>query len=392
MNELERRAVGGLIRLNERYSREAAIWLDWFFKRDTLIKSGRTWFELVHDSDLMSVRYYELPDETEIELVDGSVRKIERNRYQRPLVLIPPIGVPTKTFDLLPQRSLVRYMVAQGFKVYLIDWGKPERRHAHLGMKDYAHDMMGTALGAVRKHSGEKDISIMGWCMGGLFALFYQGMVQDRHLRNIITVASPFDMSSGAGVFAQAAQVLSGPLELVGNYSKLHDITVDPKRFSFPPWFSTGMFKALNPIASVTTYLDLAMRMSDRQFVEDHSTISDYLNHMLRYPGGIVKEMGSALLGENSLATGEVQLGDITVRLNQIRASLLVFAGEGDALVGEEVARRSIEVTASKDAEFRMAPGGHMGVFIGRRAQGTTWKQSAEWLASRSGRRENAQA
>ena len=37
-----------------------------------------------------------------------------------------------------------------------------------------------------------------------------------------------------------------------------------------------------------------------------------------------------------------------------------------------------------RDAEFRVAPGGHMGVIIGSKAQGAVWAQSAEWLAARS--------
>jgi polyhydroxyalkanoate synthase len=57
--------------INQRLSEITANSVDWLFKRDTLIKSGRTWFELVHDGDLMAVRYYELPDDDEIELVDG---------------------------------------------------------------------------------------------------------------------------------------------------------------------------------------------------------------------------------------------------------------------------------------------------------------------------------
>ena len=113
--------------LNQRAAETAANGVDWLFKRDTLIKSGRTWFELVHDGDLMAVRYYALPDEDEIELVDGSTMPIQRVQHAVPLVLVPPLGVTTETFDLMPQRSLVRYLVASGFKVYLVDWGKPKK-------------------------------------------------------------------------------------------------------------------------------------------------------------------------------------------------------------------------------------------------------------------------
>ena len=143
MNKLANTLIQKGLELNHRMASSTANSVDWLFKRDTLIKSGRTWFELVHDGDLMSVRYYELPDDDEIELVDGTRLPIERQQHALPLVLIPPLGVTTETFDLMPQRSLVRYMVARGFKVYLVDWGKPRKEHAHLGMLDYCDDMMG---------------------------------------------------------------------------------------------------------------------------------------------------------------------------------------------------------------------------------------------------------
>ncbi len=387
MNKLSKIALDQGLALNQRLSETTANGLDWLFKRDTLIKSGRTWFELVHDGDLMSVRYYELPDEDEIELVDGSTMPIERNQHPVPLVLVPPLGVTTETFDLMPQRSLARYLVARGFKVYLVDWGKPQKEHAHLGLLDYCDDMMSTALEKVRRHSGSKDLSLMGWCMGGLLCLFHQGINKDKHIRNIVTIASPIDVETGKGVIsmvAGAAQALDGPAQLVRNYSNLRLNTLDPARISLPDWATTVVFKMTDPVGSVTTYWDLVTRMWDREFVESHSTTSDYLNNMLRYPGGVLKDMAGGVLSENQLASGKLQIRDKLAEVDTIKSSLLAFAGERDNLVPPEVAERAVELVAATDKEFRVAPGGHMGVIIGSKAQGAVWKESADWLAKRS--------
>ncbi|MEP4148522.1 MAG: alpha/beta fold hydrolase [Halioglobus sp.] len=387
MNKLAKFALDQGLALNHRMSGATANSLDWLFKRDTLIKSGRTWFELVHDGDLMSVRYYELPDEDQIELVDGSTIPIKREQHPIPLVLVPPLGVTTETFDLMPQRSLVRYLVARGFKVYLLDWGKPKKEHAHLGMLDYCEDMMGTALDKVRRHSGSKELSLMGWCMGGLFCLFHQGIVKDKNIRNIVTIASPIDLETGKGVIsmvAGVAQALDGPAQLVSNYTNLRLNTLDPARLSMPDWATTIVFKLTDPVGSVTTYWDLVTRLWDREFVESHSTTSDYLNNMLRYPGGVVQDMAGGVVSENQMATGRVQIRDKMAELDSIESSLLAFAGETDNLVPPEVAERSVEIVASRDKEFRIARGGHMGVIIGSKAQNQVWRQSADWLEERS--------
>ena len=98
MNNLAKMALDHGLALNQWVAETAANSVDWLFKRDTLIKSGRTWFELVLDGDLMAVRYYELPEDHEIALVDGSKMPIERNQHDIPLVLVPPLGVTTEAF------------------------------------------------------------------------------------------------------------------------------------------------------------------------------------------------------------------------------------------------------------------------------------------------------
>ena len=387
MNNLARLALDQGLALNQRISETAANSIDWLFKRGTLIKSGRTWFELVLDGDLMAVRYYELPDDDEIMLVDGSHMPIRRDRYAVPLVLVPPLGVTTECFDLMPERSLVRYMVAAGFKLYLVDWGKPQKAHSGLGLKDYCDTMLGQALERIRRHSGSSELSLMGWCLGGLFCLLYQGLAKDRHIRNIVTVASPIDLESGKGVMAGlagAAQALNGPAQLVSNYSRLRLNTLDPARLSLPPWLTTLVFKMTDPVGSVTTYWDLVTRLWDREFVESHSTTSDYLNNMLRYPGGVLKDMAVKMVRDNELARGRIEVGGKLAELDAIDSNLLVFAGKTDHLVPPDIAKRSVELVASRDKEFRIAPGGHMGVIIGSKAQGAVWAETAAWLAPRS--------
>jgi len=387
MNSLAKLALGRGMALNRRVAKTAANGADWLFKRDTLIQSGRTWFELVHDGDLMSVRYYGLPEEDEIELVDGSRMRVERKQHALPLVLVPPLGVTTETFDLLPQRSLVRYMAASGFRTYLVDWGKPKKEHAHLDLEDYSYTMLGAALEKIRKHSGSQDLSMMGWCMGGLLCLFHQGQVKDPSIRNIVTIASPIDQESALAAITGVlggGDILNGPAQLVSNYANLRLKTLDPARLSLPPWATTLVFKMTDPVGSVTTYWDLVTRLSDREFLKSYSTTADYLNNMLLYPGGVLKDMAASVMGDVKLGSGKMKVGSRLAELDTVESNLLAFAGKTDILVPPPVAEKIVDVVASKDKEFRVAPGGHMGVIIGSKAQNAVWAESVEWLAERS--------
>ncbi|MGB1087417.1 MAG: alpha/beta fold hydrolase, partial [Alphaproteobacteria bacterium] len=282
---------------------------DWLFRRDSLIKSGKTWFELVHDSDLMSVRYYGLPDESEVELPDGSKQVVERNKHKVPLVLVPPLGVTTNTFDLMPERSLARYMAARGFETYLVDWGKPGKDHADYGLYDYAGRMMGEAMETIRAHSGSQDLSMMGWCMGGLLILLHQGMAQDPHIKNIITIASPIDLNSGSAV-AGFTEYMDVPAKIVDAIGRLRGRELEAEKFVSPGWMTTLSFKMTDPIGAITTYWDLISQITDREFVVSHTTKADYLDNMLAYPGGVVKDLMTKVAPDNAFAQGEIELGD----------------------------------------------------------------------------------
>lgn len=348
---------------------------DWLFRRDTLVKSGLTPFELVYEGDPMSVRHYRLPE--------GDVPAGGVPAHAVPLVLVPPLGVTTETFDLLPERSLVRYMASRGFRVYLIDWGRPERRHADLDLEDYAWRMMSDALAAVRSHSGSTDLSLMGWCMGGLLMLMHAGLTGDPHIRNMVTVASPID-ARGGGMVAGVSQALNAPARLIRRYSDFRLHNLDPERLHVPAWLTTVGFKLTAPVASVTSYWDLVTRLWDREFVESHTTTSDYLNNMLSYPGGVVRDMLVKMAVENRLSAGRIEIGRDVADFARIRAAMLVMAGDGDHLVAPRTAYRSLDLVNSTDKQFVIAPGGHMGVILGRQARERVWATAADWLGRRS--------
>ena len=383
MNPLLRQSLRQTLALNQRFVSAASNGFEWLFHRDRLVKSGKTWFELVHDGDPMSVRYYGLPEETGIKLPDGSELPIERSQFPVPLVLVPPLGVTANTFDLMPDRSLARYMAARGFRTYLIDWGKPGREHAQLGLRDYADVMMSEALAKIRRHSGAEELSLMGWCMGGLLILLYSGLSGDRGIRNLVTIASPIDLRGG-GMVAGVAGALDAPARLIRQYTEFRLHSLDPASLSLPPWMTTLAFKLTDPVGSVTTYWDLVTRLWDREFVESHSTTSNYLNRMLRYPGGVVQDMTVKMAVDNNLASGVIEIGDKVADLRKIPASLLAYAGKTDNLVAPEVARKLVEFFGSDDKEFRVAVGGHMGVILGSKALAGVWAPSADWLAARS--------
>ncbi|MES2886017.1 MAG: alpha/beta fold hydrolase [Pseudomonadota bacterium] len=340
------------------------------------IVADLTPYDVIHEDGLLSVRRYRPLDET--------APLVRNKRHRVPVLLVPPLAADPLNFDLLPQRSLVRFLLQEGFKVYLVDFGSPDRDHSHLGLVDYTTRMLPAAIASVRKDSRIKDISMLGYCMGGLFCLIHAGWAHDPKIKNIVTIASPIDMHQ-IGVAGQLLGAMRTPIRLVRRYTGFRIHQLDPKRLNVPGWVSSLAFKLTNPMGTLTNYLDLLMNLWDRDYVTQHDTMASWFNDMHAYPGGIVQDFVVRVGLDNALSKGRVKLGrDQEALLDRIDASLLAIAGTGDKIVTVEAARKVMDIVASTDKLFKLAPGGHAGVFAGSKAPATTWRMAADWLKPRS--------
>ncbi|HBP69888.1 MAG TPA: alpha/beta hydrolase, partial [Alcanivorax sp.] len=155
------------------------------FRSDALVQADATPFQVISDDGLVQLRYYPPLRDTEIELDNGEVVPVSTRTQRTPLVLVPPLAVNMLIYDLFPRRSLVRYLRARGFELYLVDWGRPGRAENHHSLATYFAEKLPALLERVREHSGERRLSLHGWSFGGLFSLCYAGLGQDPDLANL---------------------------------------------------------------------------------------------------------------------------------------------------------------------------------------------------------------
>ncbi len=369
----------GLARQSALYAGNA---FDRIFRAASLVQAGQTPFETLHSNGLVSLRYYPPLEEDFIEL-DGMVIPVERKTHRTPIVIIPPLAVNMLIYDLFPQRSLVRLLRARGFEVYLIDWGMPGREHTHYNMHTYVAEFLPEYLNRVREHSGEQELSLHGWSMGGMFTLFYSALSKDQHIRNAIVLGLPID-SHASGLIGWMYQRIADVAELVRKRTgfRLHDMK--PHWFHTPGWANTIGFKLTNPVGSVMGYWELIVRLGDREFVTNHATTSAFLDRMVAYPGGVIQDTVVRVWIDNQLAKGQIQIGDDFARLENVNANLLAIAGQEDTLATPGAAKRVMDHISSTDKTFLVAHGGHMGILAGSKAPRASWLELAVWLAARS--------
>jgi polyhydroxyalkanoate synthase len=86
---------------------------------------------------------------------------------KRPLLICPPWINKFYILDLNPQKSFIRWAVEQGHTVFVISWVNPDSRHGMKGWEAYVREGLQYGLDIVDQATGEKDVNVIGYCVGG---------------------------------------------------------------------------------------------------------------------------------------------------------------------------------------------------------------------------------
>lgn len=337
------------------------------FHSKTLVLSQSTPFEVIGEFNQTRIRYY----------------SATQKKFKEPLVFVAPLAINMAIYDLYPYRSLIKYFQNAGFDVYLVDWGRLKFKDRHLNFLSFIEDFIPKAIELVRAHSGSEQISLHGWSMAGIFVTLYAALNQPNYIKNLIVLGSPID-SYASGHIGKLYQTIN---QLISRNKTIQERIYSglPKRLIHSPGILNSLgFKILDPKGWLDGHVQLLKNLDDLQFVQEHATLSNFLNNMIDYPGGINQDMLFNVWLQNPLKRGFIQLKDKKIELKNIDCSLLVGAGRSDQLVTADAASPLSQLTSSQDVTFTLIPGGHLGLMSSQASALEFWPKLAAWLAERS--------
>jgi polyhydroxyalkanoate synthase subunit PhaC len=94
-------------------------------------------------------------------------KPLTKQVYERPFLVVPPCINKFYILDLQPQNSLIRYLVEQGHRTFVISWRNPDASLKDKTWDDYIADGPIKAIGLVQEITGAKKINALGFCVGG---------------------------------------------------------------------------------------------------------------------------------------------------------------------------------------------------------------------------------
>ncbi len=324
---------------------------------DLDLEVGATPKDLVHTNGTLKLYHYH-PTCEEI--------------YRVPVIVIPSLVSRSYILDLAKGQSLVEFLLDHGFDVYLVDWGTPRPEHSGMRLADYVLRLMPECIDVVLRETGEPEISMIGYCMGGQLACMYAATHAEGPLQSLVCFTTPVN-SDGMPLYKTWADPEHFDLDRI--IDELGNI---------PPEVMTASLQALRPLQKQAGQLKLLDNAADDAFVEAFVRLDRWAADQIPFPGETARQFVVDFVRENKLVRNEMKLDSHKVDLGAIRVPFLHVAAEHDHIVPSTASRDLIGLIGSEDKTEIVLKGGHVSLVAGGNAVYRLWPKLDAWLAPKS--------
>jgi len=87
--------------------------------------------------------------------------------YATPLLFMPPWINKYYILDMQPQNSMIKFMVDNGFSVFVISWKNPDASMEDTTFEDYMTLGPLAAMDVIKEITGSQKVNPVGYCIGG---------------------------------------------------------------------------------------------------------------------------------------------------------------------------------------------------------------------------------
>lgn len=267
--------------------------------------------------------------------------------YPEPVLIVPSWIMKYYILDLSPHNSLARYLVEQGYTVYMISWKNPDTDDRDLGMDDYLQRGIFAAIDVLWHLQPNKKIHAVGYCLGGTMLAVAAAMMareDDTRLHSLTLLASQLDFEEPGelSLFIDESQI-----------AYLEDIMWDQGYLDGKQM--AGAFTLLNSKDLVWSKMVHDYLMGARRPVTD---LMAWNADATRMPYRMHSEYLRSLYLNNDLAEGRYKVDDRPVVLADIRLPMFVLGTIGDH-VSPWRSVYKVHLLIETEITFVLVSGGH---------------------------------
>jgi len=306
-------------------------------------------------------------------------RPLAESRGLPPVLIVYGLIGRYTMADLQEDRSLVRNLLKAGLDLYVVDWGNPSRADRYVSIDDYVDGYLAECVEFIREAARRETINLLGICEGGVFTTCYSALYPETVNAMVLTItpidfhADTVDDRVGHGFINVWTRSLD-PQDI--------DRLIDAEG-SLPGAFMGSIFSMMTPMRTLTKYnLDLLNALDDKKkflnFLRMEKWIADRPDH----PGEAAKQWLKDLYQDNKLVRSEFELGGRKVELKKITCPVLNVFAQDDHIIPPATSQGLKGKLGTQDYTEMGLPGGHVGVFVGGKAQALLGSGIVDWMAA----------
>jgi polyhydroxyalkanoate synthase len=296
----------------------------------------------------------------------------EQRRVGTPVLLVHSLVSRSYILDLLPNNSMIGFLVEEGFDVFLLDWMPAGPADAENTLETYVDHYIPAALRAASARSGADDLTVVGYCFGGVLALLLAAGRADQPIRNLITLTTPCDYTK-MGFMSQ--MFLEGRLNA--------EDVIDANGIVSAEVIDLG-FQSLRPTDAIVQKVNVWENLWNDQWLTGFIAMNKWARDQIPFAGAAFRQTVETLIRDNALASGVVPFRDTEVRLSDITCPYLNVFCRRDEIVPPQSAEPLGNLVGSRDTSDLCLESGHVGLVAGRQAAQVSRPQIAEWIRDHS--------
>ncbi len=292
--------------------------------------------------------------------------------YRVPILLVMSPVAKGYILDLAEGQSLVEYLLLQGHDVYMLEWAAPRREQSELGLDDYVIDLVGGCIEAVVDDCGENEVTLVGYCMGGMLSAMYTALNPEGPVKNLVCFTTPVN---GDGMELYKKWMSSPAFDIERLVKELGNIPGD---------FVNSSIQALRPLQRSANQMRLLNHAQDDAFVKAHLRFDRWAVDQLPVPGRLAIALARDFIVENKIVNNKLELRGELADFSKITVPFLHVAALHDHIVPAAASKDFIDLVGSEDKQEIVMKGGHVSLVAGGNAVFRLWPQLDSWLGARA--------
>ncbi|MBN2905180.1 MAG: class I poly(R)-hydroxyalkanoic acid synthase [Rhodobacteraceae bacterium] len=323
--------------------------------------------------------------------------------HATPLIIFPPWINKFYILDLTERNSLIKWIVDQGYTLFVVSWVNPDASYADVGMDTYVEDGYLRVIEQVKAITAQPKVNVVGYCIAGTTLALTLALMKKRGDKSVrsatfFTTLTDFSDQGEVGVFLDN--------DFVDGIVREVAVTGYLDSFFMSRTFSYLRSNDLIYRPAIRSYMmGEAPPAFDLLFWNADST---------NLPARMVVEYLRGLCQEDRFARDGFEICGERVKIAEVKVPVCAIACETDHIAAWNASYQGIRQMGASSKTFILSQSGHIAGIVNPPAkkkyghytndaplkdltaeqwregatfhQGSWWPRWGDWLSRRSGR------